>query len=117
MFPAEPIGPGATWTADLVTANQGVEIPVTYRYTLTDVSNGRYTIDATFDSDFEVSQDGFTWTGHMSGSGSTTGAVGNPLDMSLSFQVAMDMQSEIEDGDMSMSIDMNIDVLSEVPRS
>jgi hypothetical protein len=30
VFPSEPIGPGATWSADLVTVNQGIEVPVTY---------------------------------------------------------------------------------------
>jgi Family of unknown function (DUF6263) len=117
VFPSEPIGPGASWSADLVTENQGIEIPVTYHYALTDVSDGRYTIEASLDSDFEVEQDGISGTGNMSGSGSTTGAVDNPLDVSTSFDVALDMVSSLEDGDMSMTVDMDIDVLSEVPPS
>jgi hypothetical protein len=40
VFPAEPIGPGASWSADVVVENQGVELPVSYRYTLSDVSDG-----------------------------------------------------------------------------
>src|SRR5262245_28281064 len=45
VFPDEPVGPGASWTADLVTVNEGIEVPVTYRYTLSAVSGGRYSID------------------------------------------------------------------------
>ena len=28
--PDEPVGPGATWSADIVATNQGIEIPITY---------------------------------------------------------------------------------------
>ena len=38
VFPNEPVGPGASWSAELVTVNEGVEVPVTYHYTLTEVS-------------------------------------------------------------------------------
>ena len=54
VFPAEPIGPRASRLADVVVENQGVELPVSYHYTLSDVSNGRYTIEATLDSDIDI---------------------------------------------------------------
>ena len=71
VFPAEPVGPGASWSADLVTVNEGVEVPVTYHYTLTAVSGGRYSIDATLDAEFEVDQGGVAVTGTMTGAGTT----------------------------------------------
>ena len=112
VFPAEPIGPGASWTADMVMQNQGMEMPVTYHYTLTDVSNGRYSIEATLDSDFDVSQDGLSATGTVSGSGNLSGAIDNPMDVSTSFKMNMDMESSSGGEDFSMAIDIAIDMLS-----
>ncbi len=110
VFPAEPIGPGASWSADVVVENQGIELPVSYHYTLSDVSNGRYTIEATLDSDIDITQGGVDVTGTMAGSGTTTGAVANPLDVSSTFRVTTDMVSSIDGTDMAMSMDMNIEL-------
>jgi hypothetical protein len=115
VFPSEPVGPGASWSADLVTVNEGVEVPVTYRYTLTDVSGGRYSIDATLDAQFEVEEGGVTASGTMTGSGTIAGAVDNPLVTSSSFDIAMEMASDVED--FSMNLDISIDLLAEAPPS
>ena len=112
VFPAEPIGPGASWTADVVVQNQGMEMPVTYHYNLTDVNNGRYRITATLESEFDVSQDGVAATGTVGGSGNLSGAVDNPMDVSTSFKMAIDMDSSIGSDDFSMSMDMIIEMVS-----
>ena len=109
--------PGATWSADIVTENQGIEVPVTYHYTLTEVSDGRFTIQTTLDSDFDVEQDGIVGTGNMSGSGTSSGAVDNPLDAAASFTMALDMVSDIDGEDMTMTFNVDIEVVSVVPAS
>jgi hypothetical protein len=113
VFPAEPVGPGASWSADLVTVSEGVEVPVTYHYTLTAVSGGRYTIDATLDAEFEVDEGGVAASGTMIGSGTLSGAVDNPLVISSSFDISMDMASDADD--FSMDLDINIDLTAEAP--
>ena len=117
VYPDVPVGPGASWSADIVVENQGIEVPVTYHYSLTDVSDGRFTIETTLDSDFEAEQDGYVWTGRMSGSGRSSGAVANAMDASSSFKVNMAMASDIDGEEMTMSVDMSIDVVSVVPPS
>ena len=117
VYPDEPIGPGATWSADIVTENQGIEVPVTYHYTLTEVRDGRFTIQTTLDSDFDVEQDGIVGTGNMSGSGTSSGAVDNPLDSAASFTMALDMVSDIDGEDMTMTFNVDIEVVSVVPAS
>ena len=115
MYPDEPIGPGATWSADIVTENQGIEVPVTYHYTLTEVRDGRFTIQTTLDSDFDVEQDGIVGTGHQA-SGTSSGAE-NPLDAAASFTMALDMVSDIDGEDMTMTFNVDIEVVSVVPAS
>jgi hypothetical protein len=117
IFPTEPIGPGASWTAEIVVENQGVELPASYHYTLSDVSNGRYTIEATLDSDIDVSQGGVDVTGTIAGAGTTTGAVTNPLDVSSTFEVTTDMVSSIDGMDMTMSMDMIFDLTTKSSQS
>ncbi|HET9546388.1 MAG TPA: hypothetical protein VFO97_01065, partial [Desertimonas sp.] len=97
--------------------NQGIEVPVTYHYTLTEVRDGRFTIQTTLDSDFDVEQDGIVGTGNMSGSGTSSGAVDNPLDSAASFTMALDMVSDIDGEDMTMTLNVDIEVVSVVPAS
>ena len=115
VFPSESVGPGASWSADLVTVNEGVEVPVTYHYTLTDVGDGRYSIDVTLDAEFEVDEGGVTASGTMTGSGTIAGASDNPLVTSSSFDIAMEMASDVED--FSMDLDISIDLQAEAPAS
>ena len=117
VYPDEPVGPGATWSADIVATNQGIEIPVTYHYALTDVSDGRFTIETTLDSDFDLDQDGLVGTGNMSGSGTFTGAVANPMEMTSAFNLTLDMVSDIDGEELSMTVDMSLDTESVVPTS
>jgi hypothetical protein len=98
-----------------VTVNQGVEVPVTYHYTLTDVADGEYSIEATLDADFDVEEDGLSATGTMTGSGTLTGAVDNPLVTSSSFDVAMEMASDADD--FSMNVEISIDLRAAAPAS
>jgi hypothetical protein len=115
VFPRQPVGPGASWSADLVTVNEGVEVPVTYHYTLTAVSGGEYSIDATLEAEFEMAEGGVAVAGTMTGSGTITGSVDNPLVTSPSFDIAMEMESDA--GDFTMDLDMGIDVQAEAPKS
>jgi hypothetical protein len=117
VFPAEPIGQGASWSADVLIENQGVELPVSYHYTLSDVSDGRYTIEATIDSDIDITQGGVGVTGAMAGSGTTTGAVANPLDVSSTFEMTTDMVTSVDGMDMAMSMDANIQMTTTSPQS
>jgi Family of unknown function (DUF6263) len=117
IFPAEPIGPGASWTAELVVENQGIELPVSYHYVLTDVSNGRYSIETTLESEFDVTQSGVNVTGTMSGSGTTSGDPSNPLDISSTFKATTDLLSSLGGTDMVMTVDMTIDMATAPPAS
>jgi hypothetical protein len=106
VFPAEPIGPGASWTADLVFRNQRIEIPVTYHYALVHVADGRYTIDVTLEFDVDVSRNRLPATGTLSGSGTVSGAIDNPMDVATSFEMTMDLTSSMGGRDLTMSIDI-----------
>jgi hypothetical protein len=106
VFPAEPIGPGASWTADVVFRSQGIEMPVTYHYTLTDMADGRYTIDATLASDLDVSRNRLSAIGTLSGSGTLSGAIDNPMDVSSSFEMTMGLASSMGGRDLTMTTDI-----------
>ena len=56
-------------------------------------------------------------TGTVSGTGTTTGALANPLDVSSTFNVTTDMLSSVDGMDLSMSMDMNIDVATKFSQS
>jgi hypothetical protein len=106
VFPAEPIGPGASWTADVVFQNQRLGVPVTFHYTLTDVADGRYAIDATLESDLDVSRNRLSATGTFSGSGTLSGAIDNPMDVSSSFNMTIGMASSVGGYDLTMLTDI-----------
>jgi hypothetical protein len=112
VFPAEPIGPGASWTAEFVFQNQAAEIPVTYRYTLMDVGDARYTIDATLASVLDVARSRLSATGTMSGSGTLSGAVDNPMDISTSFEMTIELASRMGGRDLTMMTDIATNITS-----
>jgi hypothetical protein len=112
VYPDEPIGPGAQWSADIVTENQGISVPVTYVFTLADVTDDRYTIDVSLDSEFDYDDSGLSGSGTITGSGTTIGSVDNVLDVAGSFDMGMSMDASGGGQDLSMTVDIAIDIES-----
>ncbi len=63
-------------------------------------------IDVTYDSPVDTDVDGMNVTGRISGSGSITGAVDNPLE--LAHQIEQDASISAEDDDDSIDMQMTI---------
>jgi len=83
VFPDAPVGVGASWTTELSVASDGLSVPVAYRYELTDLSYGIYTVSVSYASDFEATIEGAVATGTVAGLGRATGSVANPLNVSV----------------------------------
>jgi hypothetical protein len=115
VYPDGAVGPGAQWTGEVVTENQGMAIPVTYTYTLTDVTEGRFTIETSIDSDFEYDDGSATGTGTMTGSGTSIGSADNPLDVAGTIQMAMTLDASAGGQQFSMVLDMAVDITSSQP--
>ena len=112
VFPPEPVGPGARWTADLEVVSQGFTFPVSYHYTLRDLADGVYTLDVTFDSEFEVESQGFVFTGTMTGSGTMGGSIEQPVGATASMTMHLEMRSDVDGEELSMSMDMTVEMRS-----
>jgi hypothetical protein len=111
-FPGGPVAPGATWTSDTSVNSSGVELPVTYHYELVSLDAGSYTIEVTYDSQVDTSVDGTDLAGEISGRGTITGAVDNPLALSFSFEQDVDISAG--DGGQSLDMQMALAIESEV---
>jgi hypothetical protein len=102
FFPTEEIGVGARWSATQTTSKQGFDLTVTYEYELTALAGDDFEIAITYDDDIDqqATQDGTTFdvTGSISGGGTASGSVANPLDVSATVDQTLDMDLE-NDGD------------------
>ena len=105
-FPVEPVAVGATWTSDTTISSNGLEFPATYHYELVSLDDESFVIDVTYDSPVDTDVDGMNVTGRISGSGSITGAVDNPLE--LAYQIEQDANISAEDDGDSIDMQMTI---------
>jgi len=105
-FPEAPVAVGATWTSDTTISSNGLEFPATYHYELVSLDDESFVIDVTYDSPVDTDVDGMNVTGRISGSGSITGAVDNPLELAYQIEQDADVAAEI-DGD---SLDMQMTI-------
>lgn len=108
VYPDVPVGVGAKWSADLSVATEGFAIPTTYRYELTGIADGRYTIAVSYNSTFDTTIEGAVATGTVTGAGSVVGSVANPLDLSVTLDQTIDATS----GGESISVVVGIDVVA-----
>lgn len=114
-FPDEPVGVGATWSADTSVESNGIELPVTYQYQLVALDEESYGIDVTYDSPIDTEAAGVDLGGRISGSGSITGARDNPLDVAYSFEQVANVDAE--QGGQSISMDMEIAIDNQITAS
>ena len=103
-YPSEPVGIGAVWTTELDIASQGFAIPAAYRFEVTDITDGRYTLTIAYRSEFETSADGVDATGTVSGLGIASGSVENPLDISVDLGQTIQASAAGEDLSVSISV-------------
>lgn len=108
VYPAEVVGVGAKWSAELEIAAEGFTIPATYHYELTDVSDGRYTIAVSYDTAFDTTIQEIPATGTVTGLGTVTGSIDNPLDLSVTLGQTIDASS----GGVDLNVVVGIDVQS-----
>lgn len=106
VYPSEPVGPGAKWTAELEVATEGFAVPATYMYEITEIADGRYTIAVSYESTFDTTIEGQAATGTVTGLGSVAGSVDNPLAMSVTLGQTIDATS----GGVVVSVIVGIDV-------
>ncbi len=106
VYPSEPVGLGAKWTAELEVATEGFAVPATYTYEITDIADGRYTIAVAYDSTFDTTIEGQAATGTLTGLGTVVGSVDNPLAISVTLGQTIDATS----GGVAVSVIVGIDV-------
>lgn len=107
-FPEEPVAVGDTWTTDETLDTNGIKIPVTYELRLTALDTESYTIALRYDTDVDESVDGMDVTGRVRGTGTITGAVDNPLE--VSYSVTQDAQMQAGEGESSMTMTMTVTI-------
>lgn len=81
-FPAEPVSVGSSWTTSGVVGSHGLSLNVTYQCRLAEVVDGRYRVELTYSQDFNEPGLGGVVAGTVSGSGTISGALDNPLVVS-----------------------------------
>jgi len=114
-FPGEPVAAGATWTSDTTVESNGMEFPATYQYELVSLDAESYVIDVTYDSPVDTEVDGTDVSGQISGSGTITGAIDNPLE--VDFELEQDASISAADGGESMDMQMTITIDNQVTSS
>lgn len=116
LFPTEEVGVGATWTATQTTSKQGFDLTVTYEYELTALDGDRYEVAISYDDDVdqEVSEDGTTFdvTGSISGGGTASGSVANPIDVSSTVDQTLQLDLESDGDTANMDATYHVEVTS-----
>ena len=78
-FPATPVGVGDAWTVDGRIVSHGMTFDVTYQCRLAAVADGAFSVDVSYAEGFSASADGVTAEGTISGTGTLSGSLANPL--------------------------------------
>jgi hypothetical protein len=78
-FPATPVGVGDSWTIDGRIVSHGMTFGVTYQCRLAAVAGGTFSVDVSYAEGFNASADGVTAEGTISGTGTLSGSLTNPL--------------------------------------
>lgn len=78
-FPAAPVAIGDSWTVDGRISSHGMTFDVTYQCRLAVVVDGTYSVDVSYAEGFSASVDGATSEGTISGTGTLSGSLANPL--------------------------------------
>jgi hypothetical protein len=78
-FPAGPVGVGDSWTVGGHISSHGMAFDVTYQCRLAAVADGAYSVDVSYAEAFNASVGGATSEGTISGTGTLSGSLSNPL--------------------------------------
>ena len=108
-FPDSAVAVGAIWTSDTTVSSNGLEFPATYHYELVSLDDESFVIDVTYDSPVDTDVDGMNVTGRISGSGSITGAVDNPLELAYQIEQDADVAAEIDGDSLDMQMTITFD--------
>lgn len=90
VYPDVPVGVGARWTAEQAVSGDSFPVTATYQYELTAIEDGRYTVAVSYASAFDTVVDGVSAVGTVSGLGSISGSIVNPLDVSYTLGQSTD---------------------------
>jgi hypothetical protein len=78
-FPAAPVALGDAWTVAGRISSDGMAFDVTYQCRLAALADGTYSVDVSYAEAFNASVDGVTSEGTISGTGTLSGSLANPL--------------------------------------
>lgn len=78
-FPATPVAVGDLWTVGGRISSHGMTFDVTYQCRLAVVVDGTYSVDISYAESFSASADGAGYEGTISGTGTLSGSLTNPL--------------------------------------
>lgn len=78
-FPVEPVVVGDSWNVDGRIGSDGVDFTVTYQCRLVAVVGSTYTVDVSYAETFSADVDGGIAEGTISGTGTLSGLLDNPL--------------------------------------
>jgi hypothetical protein len=116
FFPTEEVGVGARWTATQTTSKQGFDLTVTYEYELTALDGDRYEVTVAYDDDVDqrVDRDGTTFdvTGNISGGGTASGSVANPLAVSTTVDQTLRLDLENDGDSAEMEATYHVEVVA-----
>ena len=113
VYPTEAVGIGAAWTAELQLATDGFAIPTSYRFEVTDIAGGRYTLAIGYQSAFDTTVDGTATTGTVSGLGTASASLDNPLDVLV--DLGQTINASTRDADLTVTLGLTITSLSTGP--
>lgn len=78
-FPETPVAVGDSWTAAGRISSHGMTFDITYQCRLATVTDGAYSVDVSYTEGFSAAVDGATTEGTISGTGTLSGSLANPL--------------------------------------
>ena len=78
-FPPTPVAVGDSWTVAGRISSHGMAFDVTYQCRLAAVDDGTYSVDVSYAEGFSASVAGATSEGTISGTGTLSGSLANPL--------------------------------------
>ena len=107
-FPASAIFVGDSWNVDGTIGSDGLAFHVTYQCRLAAVANDSYTIDVSYAANFSSPIAGGVADGTISGSGTLTGSLANPLVVSGGLNQTIDGVRTVDGAATPMRTDTSV---------
>jgi Family of unknown function (DUF6263) len=115
-YPPEPVGVGARWKSTQPVQGEGFDVDITYEYELTAIEGDTYTVEIHYDQDIDddIQQGGQSahLAGTVTGGGTTSGSVANPLLVNTSIDQNFDVDIESDGDQIAMTMDVSVELKS-----